>query len=210
MTKNKNYEDYNDFELLYLICEQNEDAYNILYNKYKPIVEMKAKKYYKNAIKKGLDYNDLVQEGMIGLSEAIRDFKIKKDVKFSTFANICIERQIMGAILSANRKKHKILNESLSLEEPLGDRQQTLEAFLSDKSNNDPSNYLIEIENKNETYNKIQKILTPFERQVFDLKLKNFDYKEIAHILGKTYKSIDSALQRIKRKLSKIIEIKKT
>ena len=79
------YKEYNDFELLYLTCSEDEEAYDILYNKYKPIVEIKAKKYLRYGQGKGLDINDLIQEGMIGFSEAIRDFKTQKDVKFSTF-----------------------------------------------------------------------------------------------------------------------------
>ena len=109
------YKDYNDFELLYLTCSENEEAYNILYNKYRPIVEIKSKKCLPFVQGRGLDLNDLVQEGMIGLSEAIRDFKTQKGVKFSTFANMCIERQINSAITKANRLKHRSLNESLSL-----------------------------------------------------------------------------------------------
>ncbi len=197
------YKDYNDFELLYLICEQNESAFEILHNKYKLVVEIKAKKSLKQGLNSGLDYNDLVQEGMIGLNEAIRDFKLTKDVKFSTFANLCIDRQISSAIITANRKKHKILNESLSLEEKIFNSNQSLKDIVHDNKNNNPSDYIIEMETENETYNRIKGVLTPFEKKVFDLKANNFNYKEIADILGKSYKSIDSAIQRIKAKLRK-------
>ncbi len=201
------YKEYNDFELLYLICEHNEEAYEILYKKYKFVVEMKARKYFKYTHSKGLEYNDLEQEGMIGLSEAIRDFKIKKDVKFSTFANICIERQIIGAVQSANRKKHKILNDSISLDESFVDNDKPLRDFLFDDKASDPSSYLIEQESSKETYFKIKDSLTALEKEVFDLKLNNFDYKEISLILGRTYKSVDSAIQRIKGKMRKIMEL---
>jgi RNA polymerase sporulation-specific sigma factor len=199
------YKDYNDYELLYLICEQNEDAYEILYKKYRPVVEIKAKKYYRYACNKGLDYNDLVQEGLIGLSEAIRDFKINKNVRFSTFANLCIDRQISTALLGANRKKHKILNESLSLNEAYANNDTVLMDFIDDKGENDPSNYIIQVEAESETYNRIKQELTEFEKQVFDLKVKGFDYKEISTLLGKSYKSIDCAIQRIKSKFRKIL-----
>lgn len=200
-----NYKDYNDFELLYLVCEQNEEAYEILYNKYKPIVELKAKKYLKYAATKGLDYNDLIQEGMIGLSEAINDFKVQKDVKFSTFASLCIDRQISSAVLAANRKKHMVLNDSISLDDKVINNTKSLLEIIFDKKDSDPSEYIVSLETETETYNMIMKELTPFEKEVFDLKLKNFSYKEITEILGKSYKSIDSALQRIKGKLKKII-----
>lgn len=195
------YDDYNDFELLYLICSENEEAYDILYNKYKPIVEIKAKKYLRYAQGKGLDLNDLVQEGMIGLSESIRDFKTRKDVKFSTFANMCIERQINSAIKKASRIKHKSLNESLSLDDKVTDDDKSLIETITDSKDQDPSNYLIDMETKEEFYATVKKQLTPFELDVLSLRLKNFDYKEIATKLDKSYKSIDSALQRIKTKL---------
>ncbi len=201
------YKNYNDFELLYLICEQNEAAHEILYNKYKTIVEFKAKKSIKYASRMGLDYNDLVQEGMIGLSEAIRDFKLEKDVKFSTFANLCIERQIGAAVVSANRKKHKILNDSLSLEEEFIDSDKSLRDIICDKKQNDPGSYVVDMETETEIYNKIDNVLTPFERQVFNLKRNNFNYKEISDKLGKSYKSIDSAIQRIKTKLRKVMDL---
>lgn len=202
MTK---YKDCNDFELLYLVCEQNDEAYEILYEKYKPIIEIKVKKYLKYASSKGLDYNDLVQEGMVGFSEAIKDFKVQKDVKFSTFANLCIDRQISSAVISANRKKHRLLNESLSLDDNPSESTKTLIDFVFDKNNLDPSNYIANLETELEIYNQISEALTPFEKEVFDLKIKNFSYKEIMNILNKSYKSIDSALQRIKIKLNKII-----
>jgi RNA polymerase sporulation-specific sigma factor len=201
------YKEYNDNELLYLICEQSEDAYEILCKKYMPIVEMKTNKYFKYAVSRGLDYNDLIQEGMIGLSEAIRDFKTQKDIKFSTFANLCIERQINTAIVRANRKKHKLLNESLSLDNTSNETAMSLMDIVFDKKENDPGEYLIDLESQTETYNKIVLLLTPFEKEVFDLKLNNFDYREIAKRLNKSSKSIDSALQRIKGKVKKILDI---
>jgi RNA polymerase sporulation-specific sigma factor len=203
------YKYYNDFELLYLICEQSEEANEILYKKYKPIVEMKAKKYARYIKNKGLEYNDLIQEGMIGLSEAIRDFKTQKDVKFATFANLCIERQINSAIIKANRKKHSVLNESLSLDDTLTEIDRSLFEMVPNKKDNDPFNYLIDAESQEERNNQIISLLTPFEKQVFDLKTANYDYKEIANKLSKSYKSIDSAIQRIKNKLRKILDDKK-
>jgi RNA polymerase sporulation-specific sigma factor len=195
------YEEYNDFELLYLTCSENEEAYDILYSKYKPLVEIKAKKYLKYAKSKGLDLNDLIQEGMIGFSEAIRDFKTQKDVKFSTFANMCIERQINSAITKANRVKHKLLNESLSLDDKASDSDKPLMDIIFDTKESDPINYVVLLEEKQELYGKLRETLTPLELEVLTLRLKDFDYKEIALRLNKSYKSIDSALQRVKHKL---------
>jgi RNA polymerase sporulation-specific sigma factor len=193
---------------LYLTCSENEEAYDILYNKYKPLVEIKARKYLKYGKSRGLDLNDLIQEGMIGLSEAIRDFKTQKDVKFSTFANMCIERQINSAITKANRAKHKLLNESLSLDDKVADSDKPLMDVIFDTKDSDPINYVVLLEEKQELYEKLKEMLTPLELDVLTLRLKDFDYKEIALKLNKSYKSIDSALQRIKVKLKKLFNNK--
>lgn len=202
------YEEFNDFELLYLTCSENEEAYDILYNKYKPVVEIKAKKALYMVQGKGLDLNDLIQEGMIGFSEAIRDYKMQKDVKFSTFANMCVERQINSAITKANRIKHKSLNESLSLDDKLVNGEKTLMDKIVDDKDNDPSMQLIDLETKEEFFEKVKRELTTFEYDVLTLRLKNFDYKEIALRLKRSYKSVDSALQRIKNKLRIVFENK--
>ena len=152
---------------------------------------------------KGLDYNDLVQEGMIGLSEAIRDYRDDRNAKFSTFANLCIERQIGTALLRANRKKHQILNESLSFDDSFFDNNKPLSDYIPDYKEIDPSDYLIDLESKKEIYGKIIPLLTPLEQQVFELKVCGFNYKEIGLIINKSYKSVDSALQRIKNKIRK-------
>lgn len=196
------YKDYNDFELLDLISEQHEQAYDILYNKYYPIIKIKASKYLKYGRKKGLEQGDLIQEGTIGFNEAIRDFNNNKGVKFITFANLCIERQINGAVLAANRQKHKILNDSISLENTFIVKKPLM-YFLADQKQKDPSNYIIELEKEKELNLIIKQLLTPLEQQVFKLKLRDFSYKEIANILGKSYKSVDSTIQRIKNKLKK-------
>ena len=103
------YKDHNDYELLYLVSENNEDAKEIFFDKYKSIVELKAKKLYPYVMNKGYELNDLIQEGMIGLSQAINDYKEQKNVQFSTFASICIERQIMTFVRDVTRQKHIIL-----------------------------------------------------------------------------------------------------
>jgi RNA polymerase sporulation-specific sigma factor len=203
------YDQYNDFELLDLTCAENEEAYDVLYNKYKSVVEIKAKKYLRYVKNKGLDLNDLIQEGMIGLSEAIRDFKTQKDVKFSTFANMCIERQINSAITKANRIKHRSLNESLSLDDKVTDDDKSLMDTVFDVKDTDPSNYLVALENKEEFYEKVEKELTPLELKVLYLRLKNLNYNEIARKLNKSYKSVDSAIQRIKNKLRLVFKDKK-
>ncbi len=197
------YKDYDDNELLYLINESNEDASNILYEKYKNIVSIKIKKYLKYANKLGLEYSDLYQEGMVGLSEAIEGFKSSKETKFSTFANICIERQIFSALTKSSRKKHTILNDSLSLDNTYDDNLSLLN-FVFDR-NSDPGVYLENKERVEELYKKIIDVLTDLEKEVFKLKINGFDYKEISEIINKSYKSVDTAIQRIKTKIRKIL-----
>lgn len=201
----KNYKEYNDYELLYLVSEGNEEANEILYDKYKSVAELKAKKYYKYASTKGLDFNDLVQEGMIGFSEALRSYKNEKDVKLSTFASLCIERQISSAIMTANRNKHRILNDSISLDYISSDDEKPLMEFISEDKEINPLEHIIDKECEKETYQKIRESLTDFENQVLQLRINNFNYKEIAVILDRPVKSIDNTLQRIKNKVRAII-----
>ena len=199
------YKDYNDNELLYLIGESSESALDILYEKYKKVIELKANKYRLLGKKVGLEYNDLVQEGLVGLSEAIKSYKDNKDVKFSSFANICIERQMLSILSYSTRKKHSFLNESYSLDDSIDKDGRTLLDVLFN-STSDPS---VMIENKetfDNLYSALYKELSELERDVLDLKLVGLEYKEIASLLNKSYKSIDTALQRIRIKLRKILD----
>lgn len=199
------YRDYNDNELLYLIGESNESALDIMYDKYKPIVEIKAKKYRLLGKKVGLEYNDLIQEGMLGLSDAIKSYKDNKDTKFSSFANVCIERQILSILSYSSRKKHSFLNDSYSLDDSIDDEGRTLLDFLF-SDNLDPSVAIEKEETKEELFDKIYKELSNFEKSVLDLKMVGLDYKEISLLLEKSYKSVDSALQRIRYKVKKILD----
>ncbi len=201
------YKDYNDYELLYLISESNEEAANVIYDKYKPTIEMKAKKYKLLGKKVGLEYNDLFQEGMLGLTEAINSYKDNKDTKFASFANICIERQILSVLATARRKKHSLLNDSYSLDASIDENGSTLLDFILSDSV-DPSIKVEDDEEMEYIYNNLYKELSDFEKNVFDLKIMGLEYKEIASLLDKSYKSVDTALQRIRLKLRKIIDNK--
>lgn len=189
--------EYNDYELLDYICESNEDATKILYDKYKAVIESIARSKVNNGI--GLELNDLIQEGMIGFSEAIRDYKNQKDVTFYTFASLCIERQILTAIKKATRDKHKLLNDSISLDYSY-DKDSNLYDNISDDNQQSPEDRVIEMEEEKQLYGIIVDKLSSFEKQVFDLKIKNFSYKEIGQLLNVDSKKIDNAIQRIKQK----------
>lgn len=199
------YDDYNDQELLYLICESSEDATNILYDKYKSVIDMKVSKYKNFGKKVGLEYNDLFQEGMVGLTEAIRSYKDNRDTKFASFANVCIERQILSVLTTAKRKKHSFLNDSCSLDTSIDENGRTLLDVLFDDTF-DPSLKVENDEAKEILYNSIYKEMSDFEKSVFDLKVIGLEYKEIAALLDKSYKSVDSALQRIRSKVKKVLD----
>lgn len=189
--------EYNDYELLDYICESNEDATKILYDKYKAVIETIARSKVNNGI--GLEFNDLVQEGMIGFSEAIRDYKDQKDVTFYTFASLCIERQILTAIKKATRDKHKLLNGSISLDYTY-DEDSNMYDNITDDTQQSPEDKVIEMEEEKQLYGIIVDKLSSFEKQVFDLKIKDFSYKEIGQLLNVDSKKIDNAIQRIKQK----------
>lgn len=197
------YTKYNDSELLSYIREQNEEANELMFIKYKPLINSISKKYYPKCSARGLEMSDLIQEGMIGLSYAIISFKDSKDTSFYTYAKTCIERKILSTVLGTERLKNKILNESISFES--GNDESNILDFLGDDSIN-PEKMVVSRESINELYDLAKKILTDLEEQVFELKASGFNYKEIADILGLEPKMIDNALQRIKNKLKKHME----
>lgn len=173
----------------------------ILY-KYKGYVRSMARRYYLI----GGDCDDLIQEGMIGLYKAVRDFDAQKNVSFRTFAELCIMRQMITAIKAANRIKHQPLNSFVSLNRPVfeEDCEKTLEEILPDESAMSPEDIYIENERFMGVRTKIHDNLSDFENSVMDLYLEGKSYAEISVRLNKPKKSIDNALQRAKAKLAKL------
>ncbi len=199
------YASENDYELLYLISENNEEANEVIFKKYNPIIEYYAKKYLPLVSNKGIDYNDLYQEGLIGLNSAIEGYRDQKDIKFSTFAFICIKRRIFSAIRIASRKKHSILNDSYSIEDNINSDNMTYYDVISDDEDN-IEDKIINKEMKEEFNKRLNTDLTSFEREVYNLRINGFSYEEIAKALDKTIKSIECTISRIKIKLRKIME----
>jgi len=199
-----NYRDYNDYELLSYISEKNEEASEVLFEKYRPLILATANRmlgYCKNT---GLELNDLIQEGMLGLNLAMNSFDEEKDTSFYTYAKMCIERKIISQVVASRRLKHKVLNDSLSLENTdENNSDYVYDKSLTDNSYN-PEEILFNGENERNLFKEVSDILTDFEAQVFELKINGFDYKEIAEILDKDIKAIDNALQRIKVKIKKL------
>ncbi len=193
----------NDYELLSYVHEGNEEACNLLFQKYKPFIISYAKKLFSSREPFGLELNDLIQEGMLGLYVAIQSFQEKKDVKFYTYAKTCIENRINTMITKARRQKHKLLNESVSLEG--GEEDFGLEKVVGDSTSN-PEYMIIDQEEQILLLQKLKDKLSDFEEQVFELKKSGFRYKEIADILDKDVKAIDNTIGRIKNKLKLIME----
>lgn len=201
-----NYKDYNDFELISYIRENSEEANEILFEKYKPMIVTLATKMVNYSPNLGLEINDLIQEGMLGLNTAINSFNENDETSFYTYAKTCIERKIISTMVSAKRQKHKILNESMSIEVYNDeDNSNIMEGLVADNSYN-PENIIVQTEDGNNLYEKIIEQLTPLEQQVFELKASGFKYKEIADILDKEPKVIDNALNRLKTKIKNLIE----
>lgn len=202
-TNNYNYEPEVDEQLLFQIREGNNAALEQLINKYKNFVRAKAKTYFLV----GADKEDIVQEGMIGLFKAIRDFKDDKMVSFKSFAEICVTRQIITAIKTATRQKHMPLNSYISLNKPVfeDDGERTLMETINHDTISDPEMLFISKEELMRIEGKINEVLSSFELEVLYLYLQGKSYHDIAASLNKEVKSVDNALQRIKKKIEKFL-----
>lgn len=181
---------FTDEELVRQYRDGISEAVDFLLQKYKPLVKSRAMSKYL----KGGEPDDLIQEGMIGLYKAVRDYDPDNERKasFYTFAALCIDRQLMHAIESSSRQKRKAQTEAVLLTE------DEWESYVGPEES--PEKILLDQEGADETYDKIYETLSRMEKIVFDLQLRGYDYREIAGILGRTPKSIDNAIQRIRRK----------
>lgn len=184
----------------------NEEALEYLLNKYKSLVRAKARGYFLI----GADREDIIQEGMIGLYKAIRDFDADKQASFHYFAEICIRRQIITAIKTAARQKHIPLNTYISTSRPVYDDEsgKLLIDIIIDKNSLDPEEVMIDREEINALEEKIKSGLSPLELKVLSMYLQGKSYREIAEDLKRESKSIDNALQRLKSKIEKIFREK--
>ena len=196
-----------DEELIVLYRDGEEDAASFLMNKYKNLVRKKAGSMYIL----GADRDDLIQEGMIGLFKAIRDYDMGRDVNFYTFADLCVSRQMYTAVQASNRQKHLPLNTyisfySQSLNSEEGKDEYSLMNTLPSEKEKNPEDMMIEQENVEQIESAILKELSEFEKQVFELHLTGMTYTEIAKVLGRDEKSTDNALQRMKTKIKKLLK----
>ena len=199
------YETSKDEELILRIRDGEEKITDYIMEKYKNLVRSKAGSMYIL----GADREDLIQEGMIGLFKAIRDYDIGRDASFATFADLCVARQMYTAVQAAGRKKHAPLNSYVSLYAGNGsdkteEEKKLLDSLVSRDEQN-PEELLIDRENVERIEKAIERELSSFERQVLDLYLTGMKYTEIARVLGKDDKSTDNALQRCRSKIRKAL-----
>ncbi|PKM65617.1 MAG: RNA polymerase sporulation sigma factor SigH [Firmicutes bacterium HGW-Firmicutes-2] len=199
---------YTDEEIVVLIREGHDYALDYLMNKYKKLVEKKSKSYFLM----GAGRDDLIQEGMIGLFKAIRDYRNDTASSFFSFADLCITRQIITAVKAATRQKHMPLNSYISLNKPVFEEDNdkiVLMDLMPSKQIVDPEELIIDKENMHIIEDELADKLSDFEKDVLEYYVEGIGYVEIAEILEKPVKSIDNALQRIKKKLEIIMKEKK-
>lgn len=198
------YENMVDEEIVILARSGDNIAEEYLITKYRNYVKAKSKSYFLI----GADKDDIYQEGMIGLYKAIRDFKSDKLSSFRAFAELCITRQIITAIKTATRQKHIPLNSYVSLNKPIYDEEsdRTLIDVLSTVHISDPEELIISREERSKIERKMSEILSDLEIEVLKCYLDGKSYQEIACDLDRHAKSIDNALQRVKRKLEKYLK----
>jgi RNA polymerase sporulation-specific sigma factor len=203
---NMKFEELEDEVIVDCVHQGDTDALDYLINKYRNFVRAKARSYFLI----GADREDIIQEGMIGLYKAIRDFKEDKLSSFKAFAELCITRQIITAIKTATRQKHIPLNSYVSLDKPIYDEEsdRTLMDIISGAKILDPEELIINQEEFDDIELKMAELLSDLERKVLVLYLDGRSYQEISEELDRHVKSIDNALQRVKRKLERYLELR--
>jgi len=189
------YDGYTDEQLIVRMRDGDEEVAQYLLDKYKYLVRKKARAMYLV----GGETDDLIQEGMLGLFKAVRDYREERDASFFTFARLCIDRQLYNAIQSSNRQKHRPLNSYVSLSD------EEFEMELRQLSEQNPEAIIIDQENAAGMEQRIKDSLSSFENKVLKLYLEGSDYIHIAEQLDKPPKSIDNALQRIRSKVKSCI-----
>ena len=202
----QDYESMTDEQVVRLAQGADNQALEYLLNKYKNFVRTKARSYFLI----GADHEDIVQEGMIGLYKSIRDYREEKLSSFRAFAELCITRQIITAIKTATRQKHIPLNSYISLNKPIyeEDSDRTLLDVITEEGMSNPEDMMIDREDLSFIEGRIGQMMSELEKQVLVRYMEGKSYVEIADEMGRHVKSIDNALQRIKRKLMKYLEEK--
>ena len=200
MPGNMDFSCMSDEQLVDLARKGNEAAGESLFLRYKNFIRVRVRRYFLE----GADSEDVMQEGMIGLYSAMRDFDSTKNVPFEAFADLCVERRLNTAVRTASRKKHSMLNDALSLNDGFSQgTEMPIEDVLMTDSSDEPENIIISREDKSIFEKKLDSILSSFEKKVISLYLDGLSYADIAAETGRDEKSIDNALQRVRTKLKK-------
>ena len=194
-----NYKELNDNELLFLVAESNEEATNLLINKYRNLILSTLKEYLKEYNIIGVEVADLYQEGLIGLLQAINSFDKEKDVTFYTYAKACIKSSLLTAIRKTFRMKNRILNNSFPLDKLIEETNYNYYEIFKDYRN-DPDVLLSKEEDENELLDSIKSKLSNNEKTIFELKLKGLSNSEIANLIDKDKKYVENTMFRINRK----------
>lgn len=196
--------EFNDELLTTMVCENDEDAKNVLYEKYSYIIDIIIAKYKKAIYALGLDIIEVKQDAMLAFTDALIKYSSNKDTSLATFISVVVERKIQNCIRSAETIKNKIHNESYSLEYEYEAFKRPLEEIIGDSSK-DPLIKMENDENYYELINKINSCLSPFEKDVYNLIINGFSYLDIAKILNKEPKQIDNTIQRVRNKIKELI-----
>lgn len=202
--KNQNYGHCTDDELIDRLRQGETAIMDYICDKYKNMVRSKAKSMFIL----GADNEDLIQEGMIGLFKAVRDYDMGRDASFFTFAELCVSRQMYTAVQASKRQKHLPLNTYVSLDSggAYDDREEGgLAELLSDRVELSPEERFLDKERVAYLEKQIDKELSEFEKQVMDLYITGMSYGQIARVLGRDEKATDNALQRLKAKIRKML-----
>lgn len=195
--------EYPDNELLYLVSEKNEDAINLLYEKYKYIVDITVNKYIRSAYALNVDMDELYQEAYVGYADAIKSYNDDKKMQLRSFISLCVERRLQNFIRRNNTSKIKVLKEAYSFDNEIGD-DLTLADIVGDNRNN-PEVIKEERESLKKLRESIDAVLNSSEKEVFKLLLNDFSYEDIAAILGINLKKVYNIVYRIRAKIKDLI-----
>lgn len=196
-----------DENQIVMLAKGGDDAaLEAIMTRYKDLVRSRARAYFII----GAETEDLIQEGMFGLFKAVRDFDAEKNACFAPFAELCIRRQLISTLKGATRQKHSPLNSYVSLNKPIyqDDSERTMLDVLGASHAEDPEALLISKEKHEYINNKINTLLSDFEKRVLSAYLAGYSYRDIAQSLNASAKSVDNALQRIKKKLERHLGVK--
>ena len=199
----KDYSTLSDTALHKLCSGGNADAENELAARYSRVVRACARPFFLA----GGDSEDLMQEGMLGLLSAIREYKPESDASFKTYAELCIRRRLISAVRSASRMKHAPLNEGVSLDEILSKEAQPGSAFCGESFRRVPEEQVLARESKNDFILSVSRYLSDFEVTILTHYLDGLSYNEIASMTGRSLKSVDNAVQRIRHKLARHLNL---